>query len=77
VPVPEVRVVDVSPDAEPVSIAVGLLIPEDAQAEATEIGEPLWVDAPVMVPETGELSDSSQTEVRPEKDADSTLTRRE
>ncbi len=39
-------VIDTSPDAEPISIGVAELVPEDDEVEPTIIGEPLWVDAP-------------------------------
>ncbi len=39
-------VIDTSPDAEPISIGVAELVPEDAEVEPTIIGEPLWVDIP-------------------------------
>jgi sec-independent protein translocase protein TatA len=43
---PEPTVVDTSPDAEAVTIGIAEWVPEDSKAEATVIGEPLWVDAP-------------------------------
>jgi Sec-independent protein translocase protein TatA len=41
----ELIVADTSPDAKAVTIGVAEWVPEDDKAEATVIGEPLWVDA--------------------------------
>lgn len=52
-------VIDTSPDAEPISIGVAELVPEDAEVEPTIIGEPLWVDAPEEAVVVETVSDST------------------